>query len=394
MSRQRLLTRFPRRRISPLDGMAVTADIWREAHDYHLAQQRLLTLSLHGAGIVTGLEVIASDPPSQRIYILPGIAIDPDGNMIVLPEPVAYDLSGLRDGKLHILITYEESRPQPLNGKYGDQPFYIHTGYNIEAVMDSVESPQIEIARIDLNAGSVVRNAANSLRPAANEIDMRRRLEIGPMARQSVSVGVAYLSRMGNSHGRGLLNLARAASQQGTLSVGVDDGVDLAQDLAGYTLIALVAKDRFQLDVSVVNALFNFTRNGGTLFIESCHREGSTSPASDPVFTDLLGSFGARPATVGAGHELLQNPHLFSHPPLGYETSGTPALRESAGIIFSSYDYGCLWAGDQRSGPADRETIRSAVEWGQNLIHYAMRRRQRHTGKLQEPLLLTKAGDE
>jgi hypothetical protein len=394
MSIRRLIDRFPRRRISAFDGMAITADIWREAHDYHLAHQRLLALYMHGAGIVTGLEVIASDPPSQTVYILPGIAIDPAGNMIVAPKPMAYELSSLREGKVHILLTYEESRPQPLNGKYGDQPFYIYTGYNFESVMESVDSPQLEIARIDLRVGGVIRNAANALRPGPNEIDLRFRQEIGPLANEKVVVGIAYLSRMGSSHGRGMLNLARAAGQQGKIKVSVDDGIDLAQELSGYTLIALLAKDRFQLEIAQVHALYNFARNGGTILIESCHREGSTNPSSDALFTDLLDSLGVRPAVVGAGHELLQDPYLFSRPPVGYETSGSPVLRESGGILFSTHDYGCLWAGDQRTGPADRETIRSALEWGQNLLCYAANRRRRHAASLQDPLELQKASEE
>ncbi|MEE8392266.1 MAG: hypothetical protein V3S14_15930, partial [Anaerolineae bacterium] len=58
---------FPAKRIKPVDGMAVTAQVWEEAHNYHQQQQRFHTMFYHGAGIVTGLEVIASDPADTSV---------------------------------------------------------------------------------------------------------------------------------------------------------------------------------------------------------------------------------------------------------------------------------------------------------------------------------------
>jgi hypothetical protein len=47
-------------------------------------------------------------------------------------------------------------------------------------------------------------------------------------------------------------------------------------------------------------------------------------------------------------------------------------------VIISSYDYGCLWCGERRNGPAEREAIRSAMEWGENLVQFAVARRHQH----------------
>jgi hypothetical protein len=378
MTTSRFLSRFPNRRISPFDGMTITADVWREAHDYHLSYQRLHSLSFHGSGIVTGLEVIASDPPGPSVYVLPGIAVDPNGNIIVVPEPVLYDFGRMQENLLCLLITYEESQPQPLNGKVGDQPFFIYTGFNLEAVAGPVDSPQVEIARVDLQRGAAVRNAVDGSQPKLNEIDLRFRRELGMRAQENVAMGVAYLSRMGNSHGRGLINVARSVSQSGQSRAWVDDGLALAQDLSQYTLIYLTARDRFQVDVAEVNALYRFVRNGGTLFIESCHREGGANPGADASFNDLLESLGVRVTVVGQEHLLLRDPHLFARPTVGFETQGAPSLRENGGVIISSYDYGCLWCGERRNGPAEREAIRSAMEWGENLLQFAVTRQRQH----------------
>ena len=90
MSIEELLKQYPIRRIQPADGMAVTADVWEEAHEYHRRSQGFHALFSHGAGIVTGLEVIASDPPDTARDILPGIAADQEGQTVIVPPPVAY----------------------------------------------------------------------------------------------------------------------------------------------------------------------------------------------------------------------------------------------------------------------------------------------------------------
>ena len=43
----------------------------------------------------------------------------------------------------------------------------------------------------------------------------------------------------------------------------------------------------------------------------------------------------------------------------------------------STADYGCLWQGERRSGAAGREAIRSAHEFGGNLLALAEARRQK-----------------
>ncbi len=88
----------------------MTAAVWKEAHDYHRQQQRFHALLSHGPGIITGLSVLASDPPDSTLYILPGMAVDPEGETIVVTEPVAYDV-GLAHGLQYLLLSYEQSRP-------------------------------------------------------------------------------------------------------------------------------------------------------------------------------------------------------------------------------------------------------------------------------------------
>lgn len=377
MTLSSLLRHNPGRRISAFDGMTVTADVWQEAHEYHRYQQRMLALNGHGTGILAGLDVIAAEPASQIVYILPGAAIDPAGNLILVEQAAAYDMGNYRDGTLHLLLTYDETRPQPQNGQYGDHPFFVYTGYCVETVVDRPDTPQVELARI-LRRGhnDPIRNAADFYRPAVNEIDLRFRPEVAPLRRSTVLVGVAHLSPVDDSsHSRGITHLARSVSMQPEMRVLVNEDVDLSADLADTTLLCLVAKATFDLDVAVVNNLREFVRKGGTIFVESCHREGGDKPVSDASFADLISVLGSKPQAVKRHDPLLSEPFFFAQPADGYENWGATELRAGGGVIVSTCDYACLWQGERRNGAASREEIRAAMEWGHNLLLYAWQRR-------------------
>src|SRR5512137_2875911 len=111
VNQQDLFKQYPFQRIKPYDGMVVTSDVWDEAHTYHRRQQRYHNLLNHEPGILIGLEVIASDPPDSAVYIQPGIALDAAGQVIVVPESLAFDL-GAAQGPLYLVLSYDESQPK------------------------------------------------------------------------------------------------------------------------------------------------------------------------------------------------------------------------------------------------------------------------------------------
>ncbi len=83
-TQDKILRNCSLKRLHPTDGMAVTAKVWAEAHAYHRLRQQAHLALAHGAGILSGLEVIASDPPDGTVYILPGSAIAPNGELILV----------------------------------------------------------------------------------------------------------------------------------------------------------------------------------------------------------------------------------------------------------------------------------------------------------------------
>jgi hypothetical protein len=80
------ISKFQLKRVNPFQGLIIDADTWQDAHNYHRDQQRLHVLAFHQTGIISGLEVTANSPADTSVIINPGMAIDPDGNVIIVPQ--------------------------------------------------------------------------------------------------------------------------------------------------------------------------------------------------------------------------------------------------------------------------------------------------------------------
>lgn len=374
-----ILKEYPTKRIRALDGMAVTSEVWEDAHNYHRQLGRFHNLFSHGSGIVTGLQIIASDPPDTAVYILPGVAIDSAGHMIVIVEPTAYDVGRQADGPLHLVLTYGESRPRSEGNQSTQEgaPLFVHAEFGVQALPQAPNTPYVELARIRRQGrASAISDAPDAAHPGLNELDLRWRQHSQITVPETVGVGVVYAGMTDHRHGEGLLNVANAINHSSAnLNVVVDDNAQLTGGLDDYALVCVVAERAFQFSSDEQAALQAYLQGGGTLFLESCRREGTTAPGSDQSFHDLASAFSAKLSdAVKGGHALLKQPNFFPALPAGFDAQG--ALSAGDGVILSTADFGCLWAGEQRSGSASRETVRAALEFGENLIHYAAQRRK------------------
>ncbi len=376
MNREELLKKYPLKRIKPNDGMAVTADVWEEAHAYHRESQGFHVLLAHGPGIVTGLEVMASDPPDTSVYILSGVAVDPAGKTIVVPQPVTYDIGHEMDGQLFLLLSYGESRPKSNGGDaQAGAPLHIHTEFSISAVSTLPQTPWVELARVQRSSrDAVFSNAQNPASPGANEIDLRFRREVG--APPEVQMAVCYVGEGNNrKQGRGAHHLAQAIDQAGHYRLEVEDNMPLGPNIATKTMVYLVGQGNFELDQSLINGLRNYVQRGmGTLFLEA------VDDPAEAAFLKFLEAAGLKPDTLKPGHRLLSTPNLFATPPLGFESQSSSRILITEGVIFDTCNYGLLWQGERHNGMPSREEIRSAFEWGENIIAYALQR-HRLSGK-------------
>ncbi len=382
MNKEDLIRLYHTKRVSPFDGMAVTAEVWEQAHDYHRQQRQMHMLFNHGSGIVSGLEVIASDPPDSTVYILPGLAIDPLGQVIMVTEPTAYDVEEA-DGLFCLMLSHGESLPRPDDDRDAEgSPLYTYPEFGIELGrpgFTDVAAVELAVIRRQDRRSSIV-DAQDAEHPGLNEIDMRFRQAVGVASQKQASLAVTYVGEAKTpSHGSGASYLARALRRSGDLRVWVDRDVLLTPDLEGYTLVYLVGVGVFELSPEEMQILYDYVQGGGTLLIESC-RGGDTdgTPPADTSFSDLLGSLGFGLSTLEPGHDLLLEPFLFATPPPGV---GPPSVQVGDGVIFSASDYGCLWHGERPDVTPSREEIRSAMEWGANIVAYAIARRERMQGE-------------
>jgi hypothetical protein len=380
MTKEELLQLYPTKRIHPADGMIITANVWGEAHEYHRQRHQLDLALMKGAGIVAGLEVIASDPPDSSVYIMPGLALDARGNSVVLTEPVAFDLVSSMEGSFRVVLTYGESMPKADNAQ--EEEVYlrrVHCQFAMEVSTEPENfaeegSAGIELARVQRQGrNSPIHDAIDALRPGFNEIDLRFRRHIGVQSRPHGSIA---LCRWGSEplslHSRGLFAAAQSFNYGGLGQVAVLDNISLTLPLDNHFLVCLAGQGPMDFGQEAARTLTNYVNNGGTLFVESCGRNSADD--ADMGVLDRLAGMGIRLAEAPADHFLLTQPYLFAEPPAGFETQGRSRLLVGDGVVYSSYNYGGLWSGQRRDRRASREEIRTAHEWAGNLIQYAFAR--------------------
>ena len=198
----------PFERLRVTNGLAINAERWHLAHNYHRQRQNLHFQSLQQPGIVSGLGVVVqrrsraidSEPIldtlaiNQRwIEIQPGIAIDNQGNPIVVPQAIAYPISfqNLTDEPMTIYIVLSYVDPEQLEREdYSDR---VEELFRIdEVVRDPLES-EVEVCRISIAPDSMeVLTPQDVFDPGRNELDFRFRKRTS--ARPLGDVRVACLS--------------------------------------------------------------------------------------------------------------------------------------------------------------------------------------------------------
>ena len=209
-----------------------------------------------------------------------------------------------------------------------------------------------------------------------DEIDGRFRRNVGNAYVEPANIAVVTLPGAEESdHGEGLVNMARSMRNDGQ-PTWVDLNAPLDVDLDEYTLVCLVGRDAVQLDAGQMSLLYAYMQKGGTIFYESCHRTSAEPvPPADAAVLDMLQSFGLSLEPLSAGHPLLTEPNFFAQLPDGFETMGAPTVQVADGVVFSTYDFGCIWRGERRGRKASRSEIRNGFEWGANLVAYARARK-------------------
>ncbi len=134
---------------------------------YHVAMRRQHNRSLHGWGVVEGLDVRKKS--EHEVSIEPGTAIDDQGREIVLATPVVRDLSSFeRSSHLYVTITYNESWDEADHHSAGGVDGYIRVTES-PVVGEQKHEPAkdgsvITLARVHLNESGNIHRIEKEVR--------------------------------------------------------------------------------------------------------------------------------------------------------------------------------------------------------------------------------------
>jgi hypothetical protein len=357
------LNTFPNKQIKPYDGMSVTADVWSQAHEEHRKSLQAHDLYFHGAGIISGLEVLANDPPDQYIFISPGVAVDSGGNIIVLTEQVAYDFGSSVEGPLYIVLGHGERE----TGGLQKEIRYVQSEFVVAARPSMPKRPAIELARIHLaKRGNPVKNAADPRHPGIDELDLRYRTLSGPANSQTVKVALCGLGKeVPTAVIAGWDALAQECKRSLNMNLIVDASAGLPTDLANHSILYLAGSGAFKVEKAAAADMAAFTGQGKTILAEALD-----APAEE-AFKSLFGEIGATVTPVAEGAPMLKSPYVFGTPPAGNQAG---QMMIGNGVLYSTSRYSLAWNGNLSGDSTSRADIRSATEWGANLVAYCTKK--------------------
>ncbi|NLH99221.1 MAG: DUF4159 domain-containing protein [Chthonomonadales bacterium] len=375
--------------IRPFNELPIDAEIWREAHEQHALHRRLHNIASHRPGIVYGLEVVVSQTKERTVVVAPGVAVDSDGNAVVLGDPpVAFTLE--EKGQTYITLSFLRAtdRKSAITVGTGQQHYRIVEGRDVRATKEPPSGPYIELARIwRTGPDKPVKEAANPFDPGNDELNLLNRPIAFPHCYAEGSVGeLSYVPATNPSAWKpnraGLWHLVREGNGRG-FHLSFTGPMNLRQPSGGDPILLYVAgAEGFQpLSDAEINGLKEYLGRGGMLLGEAS--KGSEAFAKS--FEELAGKLGAKLKKVDKGHPLLTAHHVFSSAPPGSQEKGTVTCDEEAGVLFTTYDYGGAWQGDIAKPEAldARERIRQAQEFGLNILAYSAHRlRTRELRKL------------
>jgi hypothetical protein len=279
--------RHPLQRLQVSDGLLVTAERWQVAHQYHRQRQNLHFQAFHQGGIVSGLEVGPTEAPAQVanayrdgrwLQVQPGVAIDAQGNPIVVPQPITYRIAAQPTTEavlVYLVLKFVD--PDQLEPRTGTH--VVSETFRLEEKNSPPVEGEIELCRLLLPPGDApITLPRNGFTPVAHELDWRYRplAQVRPLG--DLTLGYLTLAPQAK--------LDLEASLQGLVAtlpglypklrgevrsvpLCLRQGLALtAADLQGYDLLHLTYADAQGLTEEEIDLLRVFEAEGGTLLIE------------------------------------------------------------------------------------------------------------------------------
>jgi hypothetical protein len=139
-----------------LDAEDFTAE-----QNYLREKLRRMNRVLHGAGVITGLNVsIHGESGAARVVVEPGVALDPHGEMVETHEPISLALPA-DGGELLVQIRYTEQPCNPAAVTGSEEQQYTRIEEAAVAVLaPSEDATGVPLARLQFTEGAWVVDAA------------------------------------------------------------------------------------------------------------------------------------------------------------------------------------------------------------------------------------------
>ena len=168
------------------DGLLLTAERWQRAHDYQRQRQNLHYQSINQPGIVCGLgvrvipapkEVAAQYRDNRWVQIQPGIAIDVEGNPIIVPHqinfPIATELKDSEPVTVYLIAQYRD--PDCLRANSEEE--VVQETFRIDERSYPPERSEVELCRVLLRAShqELLGTPADVFFPGYGDLDLRYR---------------------------------------------------------------------------------------------------------------------------------------------------------------------------------------------------------------------------
>jgi hypothetical protein len=347
-------------RVHPFTGLVIDVDTWATAHDYHRRHQQLHLLTGHGSGVASGLEVLPTDPPSDSVVIEPGVAVDPQGNVIVVPERQQIAL-GTEAGPCYIVLDYVESIPTAAEGENQDMRARVLEDFRLRVLHSLPEAPAIELARVDLaTKGDAVIAAPNPWAPENGQIDLRNRPRMQSSAPREMTVALLIHGDEAAMAGH-VTGFQYWVRELGYCGVRANVIRPSGAAIPAADLLYVTAAASEALPPAIIKGIGEHVTRGAWLFADSCG-EGTE------MLDSMAGLLKTRKASSSHTEELiLGSRFVFGEPPPGASANGKFVWGENA--VLSPRDYGCAWYGRHNGKSFSREHIRAALEFGVNVAY-------------------------
>ncbi len=322
----------PLQRIEPHTGLVIDVETWAIAHAYHDAYQRFHLALLHGWGVVTGLHP-SIDSAANTIILSPGVAVDRDGRMIVVPveQRVTAEIEGAESW---ITLAYADRRAAGLDSGRVEESF------DLTLSTQKPQPPAICLGRV----------ATSGKKPTADRLG---RVEISAFRDRSVAVVLASKeSGMHGWHMQGLQNLLESA-----IHIGIH--CEVVRDEADADVTYVSGAGDQDPTASATKAITSAAERSGALIIDLC-KPALLSPGWKELLGGLAHDRGERQV------QLLRSPYVFGDAPAGAVGPGDVTWLPNG--IVSLRDYGCAWGGRGDAGALPRTIVRDAIEFGINLL--------------------------